>query len=77
MKAGFKPKLFTKKEWEDNRSPTAKGSGVGKAVKAVPMPMREMLTDSRHYKANSPTFCFYETFLAVANSQFPIANFSM
>jgi hypothetical protein len=34
MKAGFKPKLFTKKEWEDNRSPTAKGSGVGKALDA-------------------------------------------
>lgn len=32
MKAGFKPKLFTKKEWEDNRSPAAKGSGVGKAL---------------------------------------------
>ena len=34
MKAGFKPKLFTKKEWEDNRSPAAKGSGVGKALDA-------------------------------------------
>lgn len=34
MKAGFKPKLFTKKEWEDNRSSAAKGSGVGKALDA-------------------------------------------
>lgn len=32
MKAGFKPKLFTKKEWQDNRSPAANGSGVGKAL---------------------------------------------
>ena len=32
MKAGFKPKSFTRKEWEDNRSSAAKGSGVGKAL---------------------------------------------
>jgi hypothetical protein len=32
MKPGFKPKLFTKKEWQDNRSTAAKGSGVGKAL---------------------------------------------
>jgi hypothetical protein len=34
MKAGFKPKTFTKKEWQDNRSSVAKGSGVGKALDA-------------------------------------------
>ncbi len=34
MKAGFKPKLMTKKEWQDNRSSVAKGSGVGKALDA-------------------------------------------
>jgi hypothetical protein len=34
MKAGFKPKTFTRKEWEDNRSAAAKGSGVGKALDA-------------------------------------------
>ena len=34
MKAGFKPKLFTKKEWEDNRASAAKGSGVGKSLDA-------------------------------------------
>ncbi|MEM7059971.1 MAG: hypothetical protein AAF557_20510 [Pseudomonadota bacterium] len=32
MKAGFKPKQFTKKEWQDNRSRAASGSGVGKAL---------------------------------------------
>ena len=32
MKKGFKPKLFTKKEWQDNRSRACKGSGVGKAL---------------------------------------------
>lgn len=34
MKSGFKPKTFSRKEWEDNRSPAAKGSGVGKALDA-------------------------------------------
>ncbi len=34
MKAGFKPKNMTKKEWQDNRSSAAKGSGVGKALDA-------------------------------------------
>ncbi len=34
MKAGFKPKTFSRKEWEDNRSTAAKGSGVGKALDA-------------------------------------------
>ena len=32
MKAGFKPKKMTKKEWQDNRDSVAKGSGVGKAL---------------------------------------------
>lgn len=32
MKAGFRPKLMTKKEWEDNRSPAVKSSDVGKAL---------------------------------------------
>ncbi len=32
MKPGFKPKLFTKKEWQDNRDPALKGSGVGAAL---------------------------------------------
>jgi hypothetical protein len=34
MKSGFKPKTFTKKEWQDNRSPACKASGVGKALDA-------------------------------------------
>ncbi|MEM7058776.1 MAG: hypothetical protein AAF557_14390 [Pseudomonadota bacterium] len=34
MKSGFKPKNMTKKEWQDNRSTAAKGSGVGKALDA-------------------------------------------
>lgn len=50
---------------------------VAIAVKAVPTQMREMLTDSRHYKANSSSFCFYETFLSISEKRFPIANFSM
>ena len=32
MKSGFKPKLFTKKEWQDNRDPALKASGVGAAL---------------------------------------------
>lgn len=32
MKANFKPKKFTRKEWEDNASSACKGSGVGKAL---------------------------------------------
>ncbi|QDU41049.1 hypothetical protein Mal4_54140 [Maioricimonas rarisocia] len=32
MKAGFVPKKFTKKEWQDNRSRACAGSGVGKAL---------------------------------------------
>lgn len=34
MKSNFKPKNMTKKEWQDNRSSAAKGSGVGKALDA-------------------------------------------
>ena len=34
MKANFKPKLWTKKEWQDNRARAANGSGVGKALDA-------------------------------------------
>lgn len=34
MKAGFKPKKMTKKEWQDNRDMVCKGSGVGKALDA-------------------------------------------
>lgn len=34
MKAGFKPKKMTKKEWQDNRDMVCKGSGVGKALEA-------------------------------------------
>lgn len=32
MKAGFKPKLFTKKEWDDNASSAVQGCGVGEAL---------------------------------------------
>jgi hypothetical protein len=32
MKAGFKPKEFSKKEWQNNRISKCKGSGVGKAL---------------------------------------------
>lgn len=34
MKAGFKPKTMTKKEWQNNRASACKGSGVGKALEA-------------------------------------------
>jgi hypothetical protein len=32
MKPGFKPTLWTKKEWQDNRAPACKGCGVGEAL---------------------------------------------
>lgn len=32
MKSNFKPKSFTKKEWQDARARAASGSGVGKAL---------------------------------------------
>lgn len=32
MKPGFKPKNFTKKEWQDNRDKVCKASGVGAAL---------------------------------------------
>jgi hypothetical protein len=32
MKAGFKPKLLTKKEWQDSRPIVCKGCGVGEAL---------------------------------------------
>ena len=34
MQANFKPKLWTKKEWRDNRSSATKNSGVGGALDA-------------------------------------------
>jgi hypothetical protein len=32
MKPGFKPTLWTKKEWQDNRAPVCKACGVGEAL---------------------------------------------
>jgi hypothetical protein len=56
MKPGFKPTLWTKKEWQDNRAPACKGCGVGEALDQL-QPFRNKsiatMTPENLSKANS------------------------